>query len=79
MNERVAVLEQRVKQLEADEQRQRNSRNRLLGWAIGPSLMLFMAGLALYGQVQLLEHDLESLRTMIEDLQGQINRLWHEH
>ena len=50
-NERLAVLEQRVKELEAHEERQRNWKMRYIGWLVSPSVALFIAGLTLWGAV----------------------------
>ena len=67
-NERVAVLEQRVKQLEADEERQRNWKMRYLGWLISPSIGLLIAGLTMWGQVITLETKIENLETKVANI-----------
>ena len=72
----VALLRQRVEFLEADEQRQRNSKMRIYGWIIGPALALFVAGLTAYGQVQKLEYKIEDLKETVADKQKQINKLY---
>ena len=72
----VALLRQRVEFLEADEQRQRNWKMRVYGWIIGPTIMLFVAGLTLYGQVQKLEYKISVLQETVADKQKQINKLY---
>ena len=74
-NERVAVLEQRVKELEAHEERQRNWKMRYLGWLISPSVALFVAGLTLWGQVNTLEYKIEDLKETIERHGDELGRL----
>ena len=75
-NERVAVLEQRVKELEAHEDRQRNWKMRYLGWLISPSIALFVAGLTLWGKVEKQAFELERLNNVTIELQRQINKLY---
>ena len=72
----VALLRQRVEYLEADEQRQRNWKMRVYGWIIGPTIMLFVAGLTAYGQVQKLEYKISVLKETVADKQKQINKLY---
>ena len=74
-NERVAVLEQRVKELEAHEDRQRNWKMRYMGWLISPSIGLFIAGLTLWGQVGHLEYKVEELQKKIERYGQEFGRL----
>ena len=73
-NERLAVLEERVRHLEADEVRQRNSRNRLIGWAIGPSVALFLAGLSMYGEMGHQDYVMEQMDTKIEKLETALEK-----
>ena len=74
-NERVAVLEQRVKELEAHEDRQRNWKMRYLSWLISPSIGLFIAGLTLWGQVSHLEYVVTELEKKIERYGEEFGRL----
>ena len=74
-NERVAVLEQRVRQLEADEERQRNWKMRYLGWLISPSIALFVAGLTMYGQITTMEYKIEELNESIDKIGNELGRL----
>ena len=48
---KLAILEQRIAQLEAHENRQRNWKMRIYGWIIGPAIALFIGGLTIYGLV----------------------------
>ena len=74
-NERVAVLEQRVKQLEADEERQRNWKMRYLGWLISPSIALFVAGLTMWGQIIQLQTEIENLKTKVENIGNELGNI----
>ena len=74
-NERVAVLEQRVKELEAHEDRQRNWKMRYMGWLISPSIALFVAGLTMYGQIGTLEYKIQELKDKIERYGSEFGRL----
>ena len=75
-NERMAVLEQRVKQLEADEERQRNWKMRYLGWLISPSIALFIAGLTAYGNVQKLEFKIEAMQKSISSISNELGEIY---
>ena len=75
-NERVAVLEQRVKELEAHEDRQRNWKMRYMGWLISPSIALFVAGLTLWGKVEKQAFEIERINNVTIELQRQINKLY---
>ena len=74
-NERVAVLEQRVKQLEADEERQRNWKMRYLGWLISPSIALFVAGLTMWGQIIQLETKIDILQKKVEKIGNELGNI----
>ena len=74
-NERVAVLEQRVKQLEADEERQRNWKMRYLGWLISPSIALFVAGLTMWGQLIQLETKIDILQKKVEKIGNELGNI----
>ena len=83
-NERVAVLEQRVKQLEADEERQRNWKMRYLGWLISPSIALFVAGLTMWGQLIQLETKIDILQKKVEKIGEELGNIYdkieqHDH
>ena len=75
-NERVAVLEQRVKELEAHEERQRNWKMRYMGWLISPSIMLFIAGLTMYGQIQRLDYITEELQAKITRISNELGEIY---
>ena len=74
-NERLAVLEQRVKELEAHEERQRNWRMRYIGWLVSPSVGLFIAGLTLWGQVGHLEYIVEEVKSKIEKIGSELGNI----
>lgn len=74
-NERIAVLEQRVKQLEADEERQRNWKMRYLGWLISPSIALFVAGLTMWGQIITIETKIENLETKVANIGQELGNI----
>ena len=74
-NERVAVLEQRVKQLEADEERQRNWKMRYLGWLISPSIGLLIAGLTMWGQIIQLETKIDNLEQKVSNIGNELGNI----
>ena len=74
-NERVAVLEQRVKELEAQENRQRNWKMRVYGWIIGPAIALFLSGLTMYGQLQTQAFIIDDLQRKIERAEDRIEMI----
>ena len=75
-NERLAVLEQRVKELEAHEERQRNWKMRYMGWLISPSIMLFIAGLTMYGDIQHLEFQLDDIQKSISSISNELGEIY---
>ena len=75
-NERVAVLEQRVKELEAHEERQRNWKMRYMGWLISPSIMLFIAGLTMYSHIQRLEYVVEEQKAKITRISNELGEIY---
>ena len=76
-NERMAVLEQRVKQLEADEERQRNWKMRYIGWLVSPSVALFIAGLTLWGAVhyQILP-EIEDIKASLRSIGNELGEIY---
>ena len=75
-NERLAVLEQRVNELEAHEDRQRNWKMRYLGWLISPSVGLFVAGLTLWGIVNVLEYKIEDMQKSISSISNELGEIY---
>ena len=75
-NERLAVLEQRVNELEAHEDRQRNWKMRYLGWLISPSVGLFVAGLTLWGIVNVLEYKIEDIQKSISSISNELGEIY---
>ena len=76
-NERMAVLEQRVKQLEADEDRQRNWRMRYIGWLVSPSVALFLAGLTLWAAVhyQILP-EIDDIKSSLKSIGNELGEIY---
>ena len=74
-NERVAVLEQRVKELEAHEERQRNWKMRYMGWLISPSVALFVAGLTMWGTIQTQQYIIDELKDKMTNVGKELGRL----
>ena len=75
-NERLAVLEQRVKELEAHEERQRNWKMRYMGWLISPSIMLFIAGLTMYADIQHLQFILEDAQSSLASIGNELGEIY---
>ena len=75
-NERLAVLEQRVKELEVHEERQRNWKMRYMGWLISPSIGLFVAGLTLWGIVNVLEYKIEDIQKSISSISNELGEIY---
>ena len=76
-NERLAVLEQRVKELEAHEKRQRDWKMRYIGWLVSPSVALFIAGLTLWAAVhyQVLP-EIEDIKASLKSIGDELGEIY---